>query len=356
MMPSLLRAPVVHSVRRWLQTAAVLAVLVCGTPVVAADPPGADDEPTNVRPPASEEDLRYWLENMYVYHGFAPAEMSAATGLSADEVRSAVERFGLRREDRPRRRPGDPLVVLPYPGGRHPRLGFLDGAVRPQRETKFSVFTPWDPDSYVVADIPEAIWSNLGLTYLAHTHVPTVWTKQGVELERLEWERRADGTLYNARRLPNGIRFAVTVTPKPDTVQMDISLTNGTDQLLTGLRNQMCVMLGYAASFNGQTNDNKVYRHPYVACRSEDGNRWIITAWEPCLRLWANPRCPCMHSDPQLPDCPPGKTVTARGYLWFYEGEDLDAELARLVEKTGWPLEGDWPGPPGPRPARPARK
>ena len=266
-----------------------------------------------------------------------------------------MERFGLRREDRPRRGPGDPLVVLPYPGGRHPRIGFLDGAVRPQRETKFSVFTPWDPDSYVVADIPEAIWSNLGLTYLAHTHVPTIWSEQGIELERLEWERRPDGTLYSVRRLPNGIRFAVTVTPKPDTVRMEISLTNGTDETLTGLRNQMCVMLGYAAGFNGQTNENKVYRHPYMACRSEDGAHWIITAWESCLRLWANPQCPCMHSDPQLPDCPPGETVKARGYLWFYEGERLDAELARLVEKTGWAMDPDWPGP-GPRPTRPPRK
>ena len=34
--------------------------------------------------------------------------------------------------------------MLPYPGGRHPRLGFLDGAIRPQRETKVSVFAPWE--------------------------------------------------------------------------------------------------------------------------------------------------------------------------------------------------------------------
>jgi hypothetical protein len=52
------------------------------------------------------------------------------------------------------------LFVLPYPGGRHPRIGFLDGAVNPQRETKISVSTPWDEQSYVVVDLPEAIWSN----------------------------------------------------------------------------------------------------------------------------------------------------------------------------------------------------
>ena len=43
-------------------------------------------------------------------------------------------------------------------------------------------------------DVPEAVWSNLGLTYLAHTHVPTLWTKQDIELPQLEWERRDDGS------------------------------------------------------------------------------------------------------------------------------------------------------------------
>src|SRR3954467_7564482 len=102
---------------------------------------------------------------------------------------------------------GRKLMVLPCPGGRHPRIGFLDGAVRPQRETKVSVFTPWDPDSYVVADVPEAIWCQHGLLYLAHTHVPTVWTKQGIELKPLEWQRKAEGVLEITRRLPNGVSF-----------------------------------------------------------------------------------------------------------------------------------------------------
>ena len=77
------------------------------------------------------------------------------------------------------RQPANPLSVLkvlPYPGGRHPRIGFLDGAIRPQRETKFSVFLPWDLSQYVVVDLPEAIWMKRGkdreLLYLAHTARP----------------------------------------------------------------------------------------------------------------------------------------------------------------------------------------
>ncbi len=48
--------------------------------------------------------------------------------------------------ERPRRKAGEPLLVRPYPGGRHPRIGFLEGAVEPQRETKVSVCSPWDTD------------------------------------------------------------------------------------------------------------------------------------------------------------------------------------------------------------------
>ena len=32
-------------------------------------------------------------------------------------------------------------------------------------------FCPWDDHSHAVLDFPEAVFSNLGLTYLAHTHV-----------------------------------------------------------------------------------------------------------------------------------------------------------------------------------------
>ncbi|HKI71432.1 MAG TPA: hypothetical protein VKA81_03580, partial [Verrucomicrobiae bacterium] len=154
----------------------------------------AQPERSNFRRPKSEADLRFWLENMVWYHRFNTAEIKAATGLSDDEIAAALATFKIGKSNKPKRAANAPLLVLPYPGGRHPRIGFLESAVNPQRETKLSVFTPWNQESYVVVDVPEAIWSNLGLTYLAHTHVPTIWTQQNIELERLEWNRRADGT------------------------------------------------------------------------------------------------------------------------------------------------------------------
>ena len=125
-------------------------------------------------------------------------------------------------------------MLLPYPNGRHPRIGFLDGAVDPQRETKLSVFCPWDDHSYVVMDIPEAIWSNLGLTYLAHTHVKTIWDLQGASLEQLEWQHGADGSLAMRHRLPNGIEFGSTAKALSDHIAMTRFLKNGTDRSSIG--------------------------------------------------------------------------------------------------------------------------
>lgn len=290
---------------------------------------------TDPRPPVNDGELRIWLENMVWHHRFTREEIGAATGLDAGRVDEALRRFKISPATRPKRRDGEPLLVLPYPGGRHPRIGFLEGAIRPQRETKISVFTPWDDASYVVADIPEAIWSNLGLTYLAHTHVPTVWTKANIELERLEWTRGQEGRLEFTRTLPNGIKFGTQVTPLAGGVRMAMWLTNGTREMLSDLRVQNCVMLKGAAGFEDQTVDNKVFVAPYAACHSRDGNRWVITAWAPNHRTWSNAKCPCLHSDPKFPDCPPGETRQLQGWLSFYEGTDIHGELKRL-DTVGW--------------------
>jgi len=296
---------------------------------------GSAPDARNVRWPANDAKLKYWLENMIWYHRFSTEEVRAATGLAEAETRAAQRQFGIWPSTRPARPDDAPLLVLPYPGGRHPRIGFLEGAVDPQRETKFSVFTPWDPNSYVVVDVPEAIWSNLGLTYLAHTHIDTIWTTRGIELEKLEWTRRPNGELEIARTLPNGIAFGVKVRPAREAVHMEMRLKNGTEQTLSNLNVQNCVMTKMAAGFAELTNDNKVFTDPYVACRDEEGKRWIITAWEGCARPWGNEDCPCFHSDPKFPDLEPGQEHVLRGWLSFYEGDDIEAEFAR-IEATGW--------------------
>jgi peptidoglycan/xylan/chitin deacetylase (PgdA/CDA1 family) len=294
---------------------------------------------TGHRSPRDAKAFRAWLENMVTYHQFSPAEIVAATGLSPAEATTAIREFKLDEPRRPIRSANQPLTILPYPGGRHPRIGFRDGEIRPQRETKFSVFTPWAPNDYVVVDVPEAIWLDTEtgpqLLYLAHTHIPTIWDKQNVELPQLEWERQSDGSLTVKRAFPNGIEFGATVTPQSESVRMKLWIHNGTDKPLRGMRVQNCVMLARASGFAAQDNLNKVFRPPYAACRNEDGTRWIITAWLPCQRTWGSADCPCLHSDPQFPDCEAGQTQEIGGWLSFYEGTNLEEELAR-IDATKW--------------------
>jgi len=261
-----------------------------------------------------------------IEHGYSRAEMAEVLGVDQQTVNSRVATYS---PERPAL--AGVVRVAPYPGGRHPRMGFLEGALDPQRDTKVTVFTPWDPTSYVVLDVPEAIWSNLGLTYLAHTHIDTIWDQQGVTLPKLEWTRHQDGSLTNERTLPNGIAFGAKVIPHDESVEMELWLKNGTDQTLTDLRIQNCVMLKGAAGFNAQSNWNKRLEKPFAMAHSDDGNRWIITAWEHCDRPWANPPVPCLHSDPKFPDLAAGKTGRLKGWLWFYEGSGIDRELEKLA-------------------------
>jgi len=294
-------------------------------------------ELTNVRPPRNDEELRSWLENMLWHHRFTPEEASAATGLSVVQIDEARNRLGVGSRPSTLDSRSGVVRLLPYPGGRHPRIGFLDGAIDPQRETKISVFTPWEPGSYVVVDVPEAIWSQHGLLYLAHTHVPTMWTKQNVTLEPLEWKRTNAGgassiepVLTMERVLPNGVVFGARAEPLTNSVRMELWLKNGSKETLRDLRVQNCVMLKGAGGFNQQTNANKIFQPPFVAVGSPERTRWIITGWEPLHRAWANPPVPCLHSDPKFPDCAPGETQRVRGWLWFYEGTAITNELARL--------------------------
>lgn len=297
------------------------------------------DVSENFRAPDNESELQTWLQNMVWYHRYSVAEVRAATGLSADAVNQALDQFDIREETRPHRPNDAPLLVLPYPGGRHPRTGFLDGAVRPQRDTKLSVFAPWNDRDYFVLDVPEAIRrqdeKTHGLLYLAHTHVDTMWTRQGISLEPLEWQTAADGILQMERRLPNQVVFGTKVVPTREALHMEMWLENGSQEELTSLRVQNCIMLKGAPEFAHNDDQLIVNAKPYIARRAADRNRWIITAWDPCHGTWFNPPCPCLHSDGQFPDCAPGESRRLRGWLSFYEGDGIHAELKR-IDATGW--------------------
>ncbi len=264
---------------------------------------------------------------MVAEHGYSTQEAADATGMSHAEVASALQRLAIPSQPS---KPNGLLKVLPYPGGRHPRLGFLDGAVRPQRDTKLSVFAPWDGGGYVVIDVPEAVWSSHGLTYLAHSHIPTVWERAGVQLPPVEWSHRADGSWQMLRVLPNGVAIGARAQAHKEHVALRWWVRNGSSNTLGNVHAQVCVMLGRATGFDLQSSSNKVIDPPFAAASTPDQRRWVVTAWDALQRTWSNPPVPCIHSDPRLGDIPVGETREARGWLWFHEGTNLVAELARL--------------------------
>lgn len=284
----------------------------------------------NFRQPKNEDELAFWLRNMLVDHHYTLTEASAATGLTEQQIKLASERLKI---DSPTKLPPNRLRVLPYPGGRHPRTGFRDGAIRPQRDTKLSVFLPWDSQSYVVADVPEAIWwmqqDRRELMYLAHTHVKTTWDRKGQALQPVEWLQTDSGWKV-VRQLPNGVEFGCTAEPQERDLLLNLWIKNGSDEPLGGLVVQNCMMLARAAGFDHLSNDNKLIEKPFVACHDGTKSRWIITGWQNCVRPWANQPCPCMHSDPQFPDCPPGESRQLNGVLSFYSGTDIQSEFKRL--------------------------
>jgi len=320
-----------RSVSRWFMPAFVQAFFITMAGSFLANAQDA----SQFRPIRDDADLRQWLVNMLVYHRFTPEEAGDVLGYSADKVTAESKRLVVDKETPKARRPSDPLTLLPYPGGRHPRIGFLEGAVAPQRETKFSVFTPWDSSSYVVMDLPEAIFSNLGLTYLAHTHIPTIFEKENVKLDRMEWTRNADGSLSLIRKLPNGITYRAWARAYSGEVRMELELTNGTKEPLSGLKVQQCLMLKGAKGFDTQTNDNKRFDSPYAIAHDTSKTRWIVHAWSRPQRVWGNPPCPCLHSDPQFPDLKPGESARLIGRIWFHEGPEIDSFLNRM-KVSGW--------------------
>jgi hypothetical protein len=245
------------------------------------------------RTPQTDADMGYWLDNMIVDHRYSVEEVSQAMGLPRERIEAEIARHHVDPNLRRAASPGAPLRVLPYPGGRHPRIGFIDGAINPQRETKVSVFTPWDAESYVVVDAPEAIFANFELIYLAHTDIATIWEDKGITLPQLEWSRQENGVLTSDRKLPNGVRFGMEVRPSPEGVRFFGWLSNGSAQPLEHIKFQNCVMLKGAAGFQRQVANLRFDQAPYVATPYEPTmDRWIITAWDPNGTPWGNPACP----------------------------------------------------------------
>ncbi|MBK8504043.1 MAG: polysaccharide deacetylase family protein [Saprospiraceae bacterium] len=279
----------------------------------------------------SRSDQEYWLRNMK-RHRFTHEEMADVLGLDLISIDKNLKSLMDLPDDRL-----EQIEVIPFPGGRHPRIDFQEGMLSPRRGTKLSVFLPWDNDDYVVLDVPEAVSTQFGLTFLGHKHIPTVFDLQKVQVPNSEWKKDEEGNYENLWSLPNGMEVGAYVSPQKDRILMRLWLTNNTsDTILQDLQTQVCVMLGQTKNFSNQTNHNKKLTCPVVAVQSKKDNQWIITGWQGCSNPWGNKDCPCLHADPSFPDCAPGQTVSINGILWFYSGDEIDREINRMRSELEW--------------------
>jgi hypothetical protein len=275
----------------------------------------------------TRQNPEYWMDIM-IKHRFTAAEIQKVTGYSSTKLDSIIENAS---GDFSTEGVNQKIVIKPYPGGRHPRIGFEDGMRSPMRGTKASAFLPWNDEDYIVIDLPEAVSTQYGLTFLGHKHIPTVFDYQRIPIENHDWGPLEDGGLQNEWHLPNHMEIRSEIHPGSHTIDFKLFLHNNTsDTIFTDLKTQVCIMFKNASEFNLLTNDNKIFDCPLTAVHSIDTAKWIITGWDYCINSWGNEDCPCMHADPTFPDCKPGETVQISGKIWFYEGKDIYAKMEEI--------------------------
>ena len=168
-----------------------------------------------------------------------------------------------------------------------------------------------------------------------------MWDDQGITLEPLEWIRHSDGSFEMVRELPNGIVIETIVIPSKTEVRFQQRLINNSDELLSDLRVQNCLMLKNMLGYNQLSDQNNISSGPYIARHSGNGEHWVIVAFSPSGSPWSNPDVPCIHSNPTFPDCAPGETQKIRGWLSFYEGTNINDEFDR-INHIGWMNDPDY--------------
>jgi hypothetical protein len=271
---------------------------------------------------------------MYRWHQYAFEEIGEVVGWSPSEVHLQMNRKNLLPIKETLKSEGR-VLTLPFPGGRHPRKGLQEEAIAPMRGTKVSLFPPWDQGGYVVIDFPEAIHSNLGLTFQAHTHEPTVVDEKNEWLENIDWTLNEDGSLEYKRPLPISISFGAKVIPDATGAALEIWVFNGTQQPLTQLKVEVCGLLKAATGFNHQIAENKMFDPPVAAVHTADRQKWILMAFEKTGTVSGNPQIPSIDSILSFPTCPPGETVKSRGQVWFYQGSNVIGEIQKAKKRYG---------------------
>lgn len=264
-----------------------------------------------------------------------------------------------------------PIRLQPYEG------------MRTNSAQMIHITSPWNPDDYMAINFPEHCWGT-GMDNVGHMREEPI---------ECPWVIADDGQRAVLERSPEaGVTVRFTAEVVGMAVRTGMEIRNGSDHAITDIRVLICNRPRYMKSFvefgydptyvwvngeavnidSGTTYDgpmpegrtacwalnlpgghdnadmgwfqpgsgpgrivNELADPPLVAVH-EKGNdrRWVATMWDPARMLFSNPTLPCIHSDPQPPDCPPGETTSASGVILFHDG-DASSLKARALELMG---------------------
>jgi len=246
-------------------------------------------------------------------------------------------------------------------------IRILPGAWRPHYPWEHIAWVspPWPSQDYIWLDFPEAIFTSQGLLFLSHVNppIPTVFHN----LPSVPWKQIPGGISFE-RTLPNGIALGGSVTRgEGTTVDLELHLKNGTAEPLERIKLQTCAYLRAIEEFADFSQDNKFvhvadegwipmsqaakrddskakYRIgwgtgklvadlPAAVVVSNDAKRLVAITWfDHTFRMVGNPRHPCFHADPRLPDLAPGERASIRGKLIFFEGSLADFDFGKYAK------------------------
>ena len=235
-------------------------------------------------------------------------------------------------------------------------LRILPGMWRPHAEWEQVAWVspPWVEDGYAWLDFPEVIMKDDDFLYAGHGPVGYARVHHDA-LPKVPWTPIDNGIAFD-RVMPGGLAFGGSLTRDGETaVNMELTLRNGTDQPLCGVKMQTCAYLRELHDFDDKTNDNKVVHSPdrgwitlseafkmkqgngkyhlgwrrgpavadlpYIVTVSSKHERLIAMTWfEDTHSIVGNCMHPCMHTDPAFPDLAPGEQHSIHGKLLFHEG------------------------------------
>jgi len=226
----------------------------------------------------------------------------------------------------------------------------------------------WPSQDYFWLDFPEAIFTQQGLLFLSHIN-PSHPTVTPPNLPAVQWQEIPGGIAYQ-RTIPHWITFGGKIVRTEQGVDLELFIRNNSDGLLNGIILQTCVYLRAIKEFAEYTADNK-YVHvadhgwipilqaqslnakkdkyaigwrggvrnvdlPVIVTFSADKKRLTAFTWfENTNSLITNPKHPCMHADPTLPDLQPGQSAVIYGKLLFFEGSLAEFDKALKAGRAG---------------------